>query len=130
MIGVPFFFKRLMQQLRVVLKAKAAREIARSAIAGHFVMFDTLRGRDQGGVGDGWGSIFVHQVFTFIDDPFYAFALLTFRGFSEFLEYPFDALGVDAGLLEVVFEGLPQLRGTGGFRHLGQGLDNALFGVV
>ena len=129
-IGLGFFVERLLEEGDHLFFAQELGVSAHGAVAGDFVVFDFLRGADEGGVANRRRGVFFDLFFAFGDEALHRLTRFALGRRIEEFHGAFEAGDVFVGLIEMLLEAGFQGFVGGGLRHFGEGLGELRFGVV
>ena len=131
LVGRDLLSHRLLEKLDDVLLLQKLRVGTDRAVAGHFVVLDTLGGGDEGRVLHFGLGVLLDRFFTLLDDALDGLAGLLLRRLAERLEGLFESFDVAFGLPQMLLEGRLQLRRDfAAFAIFGERLGDPAFGVV
>src|SRR5579883_143135 len=101
-----------------------------ASIRRYLVMFDALRGGNNGGVHHGLLVVLMKDLLAFIENPDHAHAFFPAGLFSERRKYLLEAVNVTSGLLKMLLDSVPQFFRIRILGHLRQRLGQAIFRVI
>src|SRR5579871_6390047 len=94
-------------------------------------MFHLLRARDDARVAHFWVSIFLQQIFAFLDNALNAFAFSVFTvNVTDLIENLVKTAYLPARLFQMLVQARTQLWRRRLLRHFGQSFDDSIFRVV
>ena len=110
--------------------AQALGVVGGGAVAGNFVVFDALRGGNQGGVFHFGAGVFGNSLLAFGHEALHGFAGVAVEVFAHRAANLLEAADLILSFQQVLLEARAQLRVLGFFYHGGQGLHQLVFGAV
>src|SRR5439155_27333460 len=96
------FIRSLVQQQADVLVTEKGSVGARRAIAGHFIVLNSLSGCDDRGITNVNVLYVPDQITSFLNDSLHAFAFLPFRFFTRALENLLESCRLSLGDLQML----------------------------